>query len=109
MHNPYINENGDKCWYNDQGKLHRTDGPAVEYRDGSVEWYLHGKRHREDGPAIDGPQHFIAGPPPEEYYLHDIKLSEEEYLKITQSPKNELPLYLGLGFDEYITKRLTTL
>jgi hypothetical protein len=39
-------------WYlND--KLHREDGPAIEYSDGSKSWYLNGKLHREDGPAIE--------------------------------------------------------
>ena len=33
---------GTKHWYIN-GKLHRTDGPAVEYTDGSKEWYLNGK------------------------------------------------------------------
>ena len=43
---------GNKRWYlND--KLHREDGPAVEYRYGRKDWWLHGKRHREDGPAIE--------------------------------------------------------
>ena len=36
------------------GKLHRLDGPAVEYPDGYKAWYLNGERHREDGPAIEG-------------------------------------------------------
>jgi hypothetical protein len=38
---------------NARGKLHRTDGPALEYADGSEEWYLDGKRHRSDGPAVE--------------------------------------------------------
>ena len=45
---------GDKRWYLDD-KLHRTDGPAVEYADGYKVWYLDGKRHRTDGPAIEYP------------------------------------------------------
>ncbi len=44
--------NGTKCWYLD-GKLHREGGPAVEWADGDKYWYLNGKRHREDGPAIE--------------------------------------------------------
>jgi hypothetical protein len=28
-----IYDNGDKCWYLN-GKLHRTDGPAIEYANG---------------------------------------------------------------------------
>ena len=43
-------EYGDKFWWLD-GKLHREDGPAVEYADGSKFWYLNDKLHREDGPA----------------------------------------------------------
>lgn len=33
------------------GKLHREDGPALIEPDGTQEWYRHGKRHRDDGPA----------------------------------------------------------
>jgi len=35
------------------GKLHRTDGPAIEDADGDKRWYLNGKLHRTDGPAIE--------------------------------------------------------
>lgn len=38
-------------WLND--KLHREDGPAIEYIDGSKGWYKNGLCHREDGPAIE--------------------------------------------------------
>jgi len=40
------------CHYN-YGKLHREDGPAVEYADGSKEWWWAGELHREDGPAVE--------------------------------------------------------
>ena len=43
---------GSKEWWKD-GKLHRDDGPAVEWADGSKVWYKNGKRHRDDGPAIE--------------------------------------------------------
>jgi len=33
--------------------LHREDGPAKEYEDGTKAWFLNNKRHREDGPAIE--------------------------------------------------------
>lgn len=51
--------NGDKYWYlkdkitpveyagGSDGKLHREDGPAVEWADGALEWYLHGKKLTE--------------------------------------------------------------
>ena len=45
--------NGTKYWYiND--KLHREDGPAVEFANGTKYWYINDKCHREDGPAIEG-------------------------------------------------------
>jgi len=37
--------------YKLNGELHREDGPAKEWPDGSKEWYLNGELHREDGPA----------------------------------------------------------
>ena len=47
-----VSDNGNKRWYVD-GKLHRIDGPAIEYASGSKRWFLNGKRHRVDGPAIE--------------------------------------------------------
>jgi len=47
-----IDDYGDKYWHLN-GKLHRTDGPAVERADGHKAWYLNGKRHRTDGPAVE--------------------------------------------------------
>jgi len=44
--------NGSKKWYLN-GKLHREDGPALEYADGDKEWWLNGEFHREGGPAVE--------------------------------------------------------
>ena len=44
--------NGTKYWYLN-GEHHREDGPAVEWASGTKKWYLNGKRHREDGPAVE--------------------------------------------------------
>ena len=41
----------EETWFNQDGKRHREDGPAVEYANGGKEWFLNGKLHREDGPA----------------------------------------------------------
>ena len=47
-----IYPNGDKSWFlND--KLHREDGPAVEWANGDKQWCLNDKLHREDGPAVE--------------------------------------------------------
>ena len=45
--------NGSKQWYIN-GKLHRTDGPAIEWSmmEG-IHWYINGELHRTDGPAIE--------------------------------------------------------
>jgi len=49
---PKVDRYGTKRWRLN-GKLHRTDGPAVEGADGTKAWFINGKRHREDGPAIE--------------------------------------------------------
>jgi hypothetical protein len=46
--------NGDKIWFLD-GKISRTDGPAVVRTDGTNIWYLNGVLHRTDGPSDDRP------------------------------------------------------
>ena len=43
---------GSKEWFINR-KRHREDGPAVEFVNGYKAWYINGKRHREDGPAIE--------------------------------------------------------
>ena len=55
-----LEDNGYQTWYQN-GKLHRTDGPAIIYSDGTKYWYLNGKYHRTDGPAAiypDGSEHW---------------------------------------------------
>jgi hypothetical protein len=65
-------------WYKEGTDiLHRTEGPAVEWSDGSKEWWLYGKLHRTDGPAIEYSNGFT------EWYLNGIQLTEEEFNKRT--------------------------
>ena len=81
-----IDTYGTKYWYlND--KLHRSDGPAVEFKSGNKRWYINGKRHRTDGPAVE----YADGDG--EWYIDGVKLSEKEYLQVTRNNKLEL---LGL-------------
>ena len=35
-----ITETGAKIWLNKYGKIHREDGPAIEYTDGTICWYI---------------------------------------------------------------------
>ena len=67
-----VYSNGNKYWHLN-GKLHREDGPAVEYYDGYKSWWLNGKRHREDGPAIEYSDGHKC------WALNGKELSEEEY------------------------------
>ena len=79
--------NGTKEWRLN-GKLHRSDGPAIEWFNGSKEWWFNGLRHRSDGPTIEwtdghkewwlnGKRHRIDGPAVEvadgtkEWYFND--------------------------------------
>jgi hypothetical protein len=69
-------------WYRN-GKLHRTDGPAIEYTDGSKQWYVDGKCHRTDGPAIE----FTSGN--KYWYLDDVQLTEAQWRKRVAKPNCE--------------------
>ena len=92
-------------WYHN-GKLHREDGPASEWTDGTKLWYRHGKKHREDGPAVECPDsckvwyrhgrlHREDGPAVlynrghKMWYLDNVQMTEEEH-KHRTSPAKEL-------------------
>jgi len=92
-----VSDNGTKHWYLNN-KLHRVDGPAVEYADGSKHWYHDGKPHRVDGPAIEGAdgskiwyvdnkRHRVDGPAVEyasgskEWYLDGKELTHSQWLE----------------------------
>ena len=34
-----------KMWRNAVGQYHREDGPAIEYADGTKEWWINGKQY----------------------------------------------------------------
>jgi|SRR5579859_482967 len=65
--------NGTKCWYFDH-LLHREDGPAIEYTNGSRCWYFYGQYHRLDGPAED----YIDGDKYWWYHGEQIKCSSQK-------------------------------
>ena len=118
-----IHDNGDKAWYlND--KLHREDGPAVEWANGDKWWYLNGKLRREDGPAIEyasgtkswylnGKLHRENGPAVEyadgdkAWYLNDKKYTEAEFNKL-MSKKEVTPKVKVVEIDgvKYELKKL---
>lgn len=49
------NHRGARYWKNEDGHLHREDGPAMHYVDGTKIWYRNGIIHRLDGPAYIDP------------------------------------------------------
>jgi hypothetical protein len=65
-----IDKYGTKRWYLN-GKLHREDGPAIEWITGTKYWCLNGKYHREDGPAVE----YESGS--KFWYLNDEKVHPE--------------------------------
>ena len=65
-----------RCFLN--GKLHREDGPAIEWADGDKFWYLNNKLHREDGPAI------VYNNGVKLWYLNGERHTEEEFNKKTK-------------------------
>jgi hypothetical protein len=61
-----IEHNGNTTWCDADGRLHRDDGPALEYVDGTKIWYQHGMKHRDDGPA------FISADGDNEWHQHGM-------------------------------------
>jgi len=72
-----IDDYGDKSWCLNSN-LHKIDGPAVEYANGTKYWCLNGKLHRTDGPAVE----FADGD--KEWWLNDIQYSEEDFDQVKE-------------------------
>lgn len=58
---------GMTLYVNQKGQVHRTDGPAITFADGTEHWYFEDLRHRDDGPAVTRPDGV------EVYYHHGVK------------------------------------
>ncbi len=65
-------------------RLHRDDGPAVIWTDGTQEWWWHGGLHRDDGPA------WIFSDGKQKWYWHGEEVTEEEHAKLRQQPSGGL-------------------
>ena len=68
-----VHIDGDIRYKNKNGKLHRTDGPALETPSGYKVWCINGLVHREDGPAVVYSDGQVC------YYLNHRKYSKEDY------------------------------
>ena len=91
-------------YLNKDGELHRLEGPAIEWSNGTKGWYVNGKRHRTDGPAfdwgsgskgwyVDNKPHRLDGPAFEwssgykEWYVEGKCLTEQQFKALTSKPK----------------------
>jgi len=70
-------------------QLHRVDGPAIEYNNGTKFWFLNGKYHREDGPAVKDSNGNKS------WYLNGKYYTEKDYNNIIKEV-NEMCLALQL-------------
>ncbi len=83
----HVNEFGGKEWRL-RGELHRIDGPAAEWLNGTKMWYQHNKLHREDGPAIENANGN------KQWYLQDAHYEDaaawaQALLKMRNKPHDE--------------------
>ena len=62
---------GTVLYYNAQGQLHRTDGPAATHPNCTLAWYQNGELHRVGGPAVIHSNG-------EEYWCQNGELHREE-------------------------------
>ena len=93
--------NGSKYWYLN-GQRHRTDGPAVEYKDDYKAWYLNDKLHRTDGPAVE------YGNGSKSWYLNGQQLTEQEFLnrnKVTELTLEQIADKFGISVDQLKIKK----
>jgi|TARA_R110000851_G_scaffold235107_2_gene387630 hypothetical protein len=115
MDNLEIDSDGTKRWFDGNGNVHRTDGPAAIYVDGTKSWYQHGLRHRDDGPAVEfasghnawwqhGSVHRDNGPAiihadgTKEWWLNNRCLPFDEWLdKVDMSTEDKVMMKLKYG------------
>ena len=64
-------------YLNKEGELHRLNGPAIEYADGTKGWYVDGKKHRLDGPAFE----YTDGT--KDWYVNGKWLTERQFKALT--------------------------
>jgi hypothetical protein len=91
MGDPIIDAHGHKFWFLN-GKLHRTDGPALEYANGHKRWYLNNNLHRTDGPAIvwaDGRK---------SWYFNHQRYTFDEWLQVNPHLTHEQKVIMKLQY-----------
>jgi len=96
-----VGEDNSIVYRNKDGRLHRLDGPAIEYANGHKEWLVNDERHRLDGPAVESAggdrywyendkMHRLDGPAIQyangrkSWYIYGIEYSEEDFNRRVQ-------------------------
>ena len=75
---------GTVFYYNAQGQLHRTHGPAVIHPNCTVAWYRNGELHRIDGPAI------VYATGDQSWFLNGEEFCEEDFrMRVAAGDYNE--------------------
>lgn len=83
--------NGTVMYLLTENRLHREDGPAIEYCGGTKAWFVNGVCHREDGPAIE----YYNGI--REWYLNGKRVSAEDvFQQLTDDQKEKVVWELDL-------------
>ena len=98
---------GTTMWYFNN-KLHRTNGPAVEYPNeypdyyphGFRAWYIHGVRCRVDGPAIENADGVLW------WYINGNRVTEQEHRDFYNPPK---PKTININGKEFTVEELKSL
>ena len=75
-----VDEESTTRWYKDAKckVLHRENGPAIEWANGSKSWWQNGQRHRTDGPAV------VYANGSKAWYINNKEMTEDEFLAATQ-------------------------
>jgi len=84
-----MDHKGSYFWSNEDQYLHREDGPAITYIDGTKKWYLNGQLHREDGPACQWADGY------EEWYHHGALIRPSVKQLVQWEWTKELETYLN--------------
>jgi hypothetical protein len=79
--------------------LHRIDGPAIEYADGTKCWYVDDKYHRVDGPAAE------CADGDKEWYVDGKYYTEKQFNKLIKQV-NEMSLSMKLTDPRWWVREL---
>ena len=78
-----VDDDGSRRYYNTNGELHRTDGPAVEWSNGVKFWYHNDRLHRTDGPAVEWANGH------NEWWINGVILTEAEFNQRVKMPEQD--------------------